>query len=79
MYHGVKKSDHQPADYEFPTKMAKTVKILGNVGFHNINIYPNVSYPNISPMKYGLYKLLSRWEYIKKYHNFHYMISAEKK
>ncbi len=77
-YHNVKKSDHQPADYEFPTKAENTLKILKDTGFRNIRLYPNNSYPNIGPLKYKLYKLLSRWERVPKYHNFHYMVSAEK-
>ncbi len=77
-YHRLKKSTHKPADYEFPTSVWHVRKILNELGFRNITIYPNNAYPNIGLMKFRIYKFLSKIEWVKKYHNFHYMLSAIK-
>ena len=79
IYHKLKKSSHSPADYEFPTSVWKTKDLLENLGFTDIEVYPNNSYPCISANAFQIYKLLSSIEYIKKYNNYHYMISAKKK
>ena len=47
-YHKIKKSSHRPADYEFPTNVWKVKKILNNLDFNNIVVYPNNAYPSIS-------------------------------
>ena len=78
-YHKLKQSSHRPADYEFPTNVWKIKGILRNLGFTDIVLYPNKSYPCISPKAFQLYNLFSGIEYIKKYHSYHYMISAIRK
>ena len=77
-YHKVKHSSHRPAHYEFPTSIWRVKNILGELGFCNIRIYPNNAYPCIGPMSFQVYKFLSRIEWIRKYHNYHYMLSAIK-
>jgi SAM-dependent methyltransferase len=78
-FHRIKCSDHKPADYEFPTDVRKVTRMLKQLGFCHIRIYPNNSYPNVSPIKFRIYELFNKIEWIKKYHNFHYMLSAMKK
>lgn len=78
IYHRLKHSERKPADYEFPTNIWKVKRMLIKIGFHNIKIYPNSSYPNIGPVKFYIYNFLGKFDYIKKYHNFHYMLSAVK-
>ena len=78
-YHGIKRSSHRPAYYEFPTNVWKIKDILKQSGFGDIVVYPNNSYPCISSKAFLLYSLFSGMGYIKKYHNYHYMISAVKK
>ncbi len=79
IYHKIKLSSHKPADYEFPTNVWKIKDILKNMGFSDIMVYPNNSYPCIASKAFQLYNLFSGIEYIKKYHSYHYMISAIKK
>ncbi|MDZ7859518.1 MAG: methyltransferase domain-containing protein [Candidatus Krumholzibacteriota bacterium] len=78
MYHKLRQSKHRPADYEFPTNVRKIKDILRNLTFTDIVVYPNNSYPCIGPKAFQLYNLFSGLDYIRKYHNYHYMISAIK-
>ena len=78
-YHKLKQSSHRPADYEFPTNVWNMKAILRNLGFTDIVVYPNNAYPCIGLKAFQIYNLFSSIEYIKKYHNYHYMISAIKK
>jgi SAM-dependent methyltransferase len=78
-YHQIKRSNHRPANYEFPTNVWKVKSILKKLEFQNISIYSNIAYPNISPNRYFLYKLLGNFSFITKYHNYHYMLSAIKR
>lgn len=77
-YHNIKKTEHRPADYEFPTNIWKVKGILRELGFHTIKAYPNSAYPTISEKSFNIYTLLSRFEYIRKYHNYHYILTAIK-
>lgn len=77
-YHKLRHSEHKPADYEFPTNPWSVIRMLKKLGFSDIQLFPNISYPNIGKSKYQLYKLLSASDWIKKYHNFHYMLKAVK-
>lgn len=77
-YHRLKRSTHRPADYEFPTSVWGTRKILAKLGFKDITVVSQGAYPNIRPIGYKLYRILSRSERVRKYHNFHYMIAARK-
>ncbi len=77
-YHRLKRSSHRPADYEFPTSVWRTRKILAELGFEDITVVPQRAYPNVSPLGYKLYTVLARSEHVRRYHNFHYMISARK-
>ncbi|MGQ0444552.1 MAG: class I SAM-dependent methyltransferase [Beijerinckiaceae bacterium] len=75
-YHRMKRSSHRPADYEFPTNVWHITSMLAKLGFTDIKIHPHNAYPCIGATSYRLYKALSRFEYIRKFHNYHYMISA---
>jgi SAM-dependent methyltransferase len=77
-YHRLKHSDQKPADYEFPTNLWQVKKMLKKIGFCKIKVYSNSSYPNIGPLKLHIYNFFSKIDWIKKYHNFHYMLSAVK-
>lgn len=78
-YHRIKQSTHKPADYEFPTSVYRVRKYLQVLGLCKITIYPNNAYPNIGPIKFRIYNFFSKLKWVKKYHNFHYMLSAIKK
>lgn len=75
-YHRMKRSLHRPADYEFPTNVWQIKSMLNKLGFKNIKIHSHNAYPCIGETSYRFYKLLSRFEFIRKFHNYHYMISA---
>lgn len=77
-YHKIKKSEHVPARYEFPTNPFVMRKKLENAGFKNIRFYAKKSYPESGLFKLFIYKLLSLFGRINKYHNYHYFLSAEK-
>jgi SAM-dependent methyltransferase len=77
-YHHVKRSSHRPAEYEFPTSVWKVRKLLREVGFSGIRLHPNESYPCVGPSAYAAYRVFRKIEYVKTYHNYHYMLSAEK-
>jgi SAM-dependent methyltransferase len=79
MYHQIKRSNHRPASYEFPTNVWKVKSILKKLEFENISIYSNTAYPNITKKRYCIYKALSNFRFIAKYHNYHYMLTAIKK
>lgn len=78
LYHSIKKSDHKPADYEFPTNIWSVVRELHDIGFHNIRIFPNRAYPCIPKGGFQLYRLLGSINWVRRYHNYHYMLSALK-
>jgi SAM-dependent methyltransferase/uncharacterized protein YbaR (Trm112 family) len=77
-YHKVKRSSHRPSDYEFPTSVWRVRTILEELGFEEITVYANNAYPGIGEASYRLYKILRHIEVIRKYHNYHYMLSAVK-
>ncbi|MGH7841237.1 MAG: class I SAM-dependent methyltransferase [Candidatus Binataceae bacterium] len=77
-YHRIKRSSHRPADYEFPTNVWHITSMLDKLGFKDIKIHPHNAYPSIGETSYRFYKLFSRFEFIRKFHNYHYMISATK-
>lgn len=77
-YHKVKRSGSKPARYEFPTNFRKVRRILEDVGFTDVCFYPNNAYPNVGAIRLGIYNALARWEWIRTYHNWHYMLSAVK-
>jgi SAM-dependent methyltransferase len=77
-YHAIKRSIHRPADYEFPTNVWHVKGMLEKLGFQNIQIHPNIAYPCISKANYRFYNLFSKFEYVKKFHNYHYRLSAIK-
>jgi SAM-dependent methyltransferase/uncharacterized protein YbaR (Trm112 family) len=77
-YHRVRGSLHRPADYEFSTSVWYVISELKRLGFKGINVHPNFAYPCIGPVNHSIYKALSRSQYITKYHNFHYLLSATK-
>ncbi|UCF06018.1 MAG: methyltransferase domain-containing protein [bacterium] len=76
LYHVLKGSPYRPADYEFPTSVFKTMRLLERVGFAEIDAVPQRAYPNIGGIGYRIYEVLSRVQHIKRYHNYHYMIVA---
>jgi len=75
-YHRLKRSEHRPADYEFPTNVWRVMSILKQLGFHEIVVYPHTAYPSIGESSYRFYKLFSRFDFVRRYHNYHYMLSA---
>jgi SAM-dependent methyltransferase len=75
-YHTFKHSTHRPADYEFPTNVWRVMAILRELGFENIKCYPHSAYPTVSERSYRIYRSLSGFEFVRKYHNYHYMLSA---
>lgn len=77
-FHRIKKSDHRPAEYEFPTNVFEVRNILSNIGFEEITAYPINSYPNVDEAKHKIYKYFQKNTHIATYHNFHYVISARK-
>jgi len=77
-FFNVRQTPHRPADYEFPTNVWHVIRLLEKLGFGNIKVYPNNAYPCISQTKYKIYTSLHKSEWFKKYHNYHYMISAKK-
>lgn len=77
-YHWAKKSQSRPANYEFPTNVHHVLKILKYLEFFDIRVHPLSSYPSIGPFLYSIYRVFNRAEYVGKYHNYHYMISARK-
>ncbi len=78
LYHRLRRSPHRPADYEFPTSVWRTRKTLAALGFRDITVVPLRAYPNVCPAVYKLYTMIARNEYVRRYHNFHYMIFARK-
>jgi hypothetical protein len=50
--------------------------ILERLHFHNIEIHPNDAYPCIGEARYRVYELFKKFEFIRKYNNYHYMLSA---
>jgi SAM-dependent methyltransferase len=77
-YHRLKRSPYRPADYEFPTSVPQVKRILEAQGLGDIQVHPNHAYPSIGPTSLLLYRLLARMERIRKYHNYHYMLSARR-
>lgn len=77
-YHLIKQSDHRPANYEFPTDVWVTQKLFSSLDFVETKIYPTNLYHCISPSKFQIYKFISKIEWVKKYHNYHYRLSATK-
>ena len=75
-YHRLRHSEHRPADYEFPTNLWAIKAILDRLGFRQIQVYPHTAYPTVGRGSHRLYQWLSRSEYVRTYHNYHYMLSA---
>ena len=75
-YHWLKRSTHRPADYEFPTSVWRVKAMLKRLGFQDIRIHPNEAYPCIGEWGFRAYGALGKSEYVRKHHNYHYMLSA---
>ncbi len=78
IYHRLKRSSYQPADYEFPTSVWKVKKLLSESGFREIEAVGLNAYPVRHQAMYRLYKTFSGIGRIRKYHNFHYLLFARK-
>jgi SAM-dependent methyltransferase len=78
IYHRLTRSVHAPADYEYPTSVWRIKRELAGLGFKDIEIHPNSAYPGVSRMAYRLYSLARGVEFVRKYHNYHYMLSAKR-
>lgn len=78
VYHQIRKSSHRPAFYEFPTNIFMIKEQLEIAGFKQLTIHPNSAYPQISKRNFAIYEIMSRFDYVKKFHNFHYTIQAVK-
>jgi SAM-dependent methyltransferase len=77
-YHAARRSPHRPADYEFPTSVWRVKKLLAGAGFMEIEAVPQRAYPNTGPAGLAVYRALSRFDRVRRYHNFHYMLFAVK-
>jgi len=77
IYHHLKSSTYKPANYEFPTSVWQVKKTLEELGFCSIRVHPSKAYPSISPASYRVYEFFSRVERVRKYHNYHYMLSGK--
>jgi len=75
-YHTLKRSIHRPADYEFPTNVWSVMAMLRELGFEDIKCYPHTAYPTVSQRSHRIYRSLSGSEFVRKFHNYHYMLSA---
>jgi len=75
-FHRLLRSTHRPADYEFPTNVWQVTRILQELGFEKIHVYPQTAYPTIGRTRHQIYRWLSGSEYVRTYHNYHYMLSA---
>jgi SAM-dependent methyltransferase len=78
LYHKIKKTSHQPADYEFPTNPFKIRLLLEKIGFKEVKFWPLDAYPNHGRLALTIYRLLAGVFPLKKFHNFHYLVSAVK-
>jgi len=78
LYHKSIRSTHKPADYEFPISVWAIKNALIGNGFTNVTIHNNRACPNAGSIPIRIYQLLIQYsEQVSKYHNFHYLISAE--
>jgi uncharacterized protein YbaR (Trm112 family)/ubiquinone/menaquinone biosynthesis C-methylase UbiE len=75
-YHRLRRTEHRPADYEFPTNVWKVKRLLQDAGFEQIRFYPQNAYPTISPTSHRIYSWFSGSEYVRTFHNYHYMLSG---
>ncbi|MGM0485100.1 MAG: methyltransferase domain-containing protein [Candidatus Krumholzibacteriota bacterium] len=78
LYHRIKGSENPPAEYEFPTSVFKTARTLRRLGFIDISTLPLNSYPNAGQLLCRFWRLAASLDRARRYHNFHYMISARK-
>ena len=77
-WHRMKGSKHRPAPYEFPTDVFKSMRMLGEAGFEDVEAMPLKSYPNTGKAGLAIYRNLSSSDRVRRYHNFHYMLYARK-
>jgi 2-polyprenyl-3-methyl-5-hydroxy-6-metoxy-1,4-benzoquinol methylase len=77
LYHKIKRTEHAPADYEFPTSPLVMKKKLVEAGFQNIKFYKNSAYPESCKIKRAIYNFC-KIDYMEKFHNYHYIVKAEK-
>ena len=75
-YHVLKRSTHRPADHKSPTNVWRVMAILRDLGFEDIKCYPHTAYPTVSERSHRIYRSLSGSEFVRRYHNYHYMLSA---
>jgi hypothetical protein len=75
-WHTLRRSEHRPADYEFPTNVWQVMSMLRELGFRDVTAHPHTAYPSIGAAGYGVYRMLSGFEYVRTYHNYHYLLSA---
>jgi len=77
-WHRIRGSKHRPAPYEFPTDVFASIKMLRKAGFGDIGPVKLKSFPNTGRASLALYEKLSSSDHIQHYHNFHYMLIAQK-
>ena len=77
-YHEARGSIHRPADYEVPTNVWRVKSILRSLGFKSVRAHPHEAYPEVGSRAYGIYRALGRAEFVLRYFNYHYMVSAVK-
>ena len=50
--------------------------LLDALGFRDVRVHANSAYPNVGRQAHAVYRALSGFEYIRKYHNYHYLLTA---
>ncbi|MBN1163883.1 MAG: methyltransferase domain-containing protein [Candidatus Krumholzibacteriota bacterium] len=78
LYHRLRKSPFPPAPYEFPTSVWKVKKFLARAGFEAVRAVPQLAYPNTGKSGVRLYRWFGRIGHWRRYHNFHYLLTARK-
>lgn len=78
IYHRIKKTEHVPAEYEFPTNPLKVKKLLSRIGFRDVMIHKNNTHPEIGKLRMAVFNKLNKNKIFSKYHNYHYFISVKK-
>lgn len=78
LWHRSRRSPHRPAPYEFPTSVFRMMRLLERAGFAGIAAVPQRSHPNLGPAGLALWRLFSRSGRVRRFHGFHYLLSARK-
>ena len=78
IYHRRKHGHYAPADYEFPTSYFHLRHVLKSLNYRSIRSYPTRGYPYLSNINQAIYRQFSKMNFVPRYLNYHYMLSAVK-